>query len=154
MAWLALNRAEAMNAHSERVLDDLAAHLADIEDERDVCVVVVTGTGRAFCAGADLKEVLGPDGKVDPARLLAFEMGLVNEVVPADQLVMRAEELDTTIARRSPSALRLFKQAIDDGPDQPLVTAEHLHSGDVDEGLRAFAEKRASLFKTTSGGTR
>ena len=90
-------------------------------------------------------------------------MGPGNEVVPADQLVTRAEERARTIARRSPSALRLFKQAIDDGLDQPLasalrlerlVTAEHLHSGDVDEGLRAFAEKRAPLFKTTSGGTR
>ncbi|MDP1788785.1 MAG: enoyl-CoA hydratase/isomerase family protein, partial [Rhodoglobus sp.] len=57
------------------MLDDLAAHLADIEDERNVRVVVVTATGRAFCDGADLKEVLGRDGKVDLARLLAFEKG-------------------------------------------------------------------------------
>ena len=63
VAWLSLNRAEAMNALDERMLDDLAAHLSDIEDERDVRVVVVTATGRAFCAGADLKEVLGSDGR-------------------------------------------------------------------------------------------
>ena len=56
-------------------------------------------------------------------------------------------------------ALRLFKQAIDDGLDQPLetalrlerlVTAEHLLSGDVQEGLRAFGEKREPVFPSAT----
>lgn len=73
----------------------------------------------------------------------------MNEVLSADKLVQRTDELATTIATRSPNALRLFKPAIDDGLEQPLasalrlerlVTAEHLHSGDVEEGLKAFAE--------------
>lgn len=90
-------------------------------------------------------------------------MGLVNEVVPADQLVVRTQELATLIAGRSPSALRLFKQAIDDGLEQPLdsamrlerlVTAEHLLSGDIQEGLRAFAEKRTPEFPSAPRSNR
>jgi len=81
-------------------------------------------------------------------------------VVPGERLLARASELAAQLTERSPSAMRLFKQAIDDGLQQPLptalrlehlATAEHLHSGDVDEGLAAFSAKRRPDF---SGGER
>jgi enoyl-CoA hydratase/carnithine racemase len=56
-AWLTLARPEAMNALSESMCDELAVVLEQIERDRDVRVVVLTGSGRAFCAGADLKGV-------------------------------------------------------------------------------------------------
>ena len=54
--WARLNRPERMNALSTTILDGLEA-VAD-EAERDLAVrcVVLAGSGRAFCAGADLKE--------------------------------------------------------------------------------------------------
>ena len=76
VTWLTLTRPEAMNALSDQVAAELDAHLAGIETDRDVRVVVVTAIGRAFCAGADLKEVLGSDGRLDPRRLLDFEARL------------------------------------------------------------------------------
>ncbi|PRZ43950.1 short chain enoyl-CoA hydratase [Antricoccus suffuscus] len=250
VTWLTLNRPDAMNALDTNLLGELDVHARSVADDPAVRVVVITATGRAFCAGADLKAVLGAGDTLDPARMLGFErqaqatfarvaalpkptiaalngitmagglelalhcdlviassqarigdghtnygllpgaggaarlprvigptrakylaftgellaaeqamsMGLVVEVVPPDELEPRVEKLSQAIARRSPSALRLFKQVIDDGLDQPLpsamrlellATAEHLHSGDVDEGLRAFAEKREPRFTTT-----
>ena len=56
-AWLTLNRPDAMNALSDTLCDELAAAIDRIERDRDVRVVVLTGAGRAFCAGADLKGV-------------------------------------------------------------------------------------------------
>ncbi|MGT2470273.1 enoyl-CoA hydratase [Paraburkholderia terrae] len=53
---LTLNRPDAFNALSEALLDDMQTHLADIA-KSDARVVVIAGTGRAFCAGHDLKEM-------------------------------------------------------------------------------------------------
>ena len=56
VAILTLNRPEAMNAMNSDLSRGLSAGLAEIESNRDVRVGIVTGNGRAFCAGADLKE--------------------------------------------------------------------------------------------------
>jgi methylglutaconyl-CoA hydratase len=54
-AWIRLNRPESRNALSTELLGDLARHLQSAMDDPVVRVVVLTGSGRAFCAGADLK---------------------------------------------------------------------------------------------------
>ena len=56
VATLTLNRPEAMNAMNSDLSRGLSAGLAEIEANSDVRVGIVTGNGRAFCAGADLKE--------------------------------------------------------------------------------------------------
>lgn len=55
--WIGLNRPAAMNALTPRMLARLDAALAQAADDPAVRTVVVTGTGAAFCAGADLKAV-------------------------------------------------------------------------------------------------
>lgn len=52
--WLRLNRPQQFNALSELMADELAHELEEARTEDDVRVVVVTGTGPAFSAGADL----------------------------------------------------------------------------------------------------
>lgn len=54
-AWIALNRPETRNALSTQLLAELAAHLDAAMIDPAVRVVVITGRGSAFCAGADLK---------------------------------------------------------------------------------------------------
>jgi len=56
---LTLNRPEAMNALSKALRDALALAFRRLEADDEVRVVVVTGAGRAFCAGYDLKELAG-----------------------------------------------------------------------------------------------
>lgn len=53
IAWLTLDRPDRLNALSMRMLDELAAHLADLE-KSDARVVVLRGAGRAFSAGYDV----------------------------------------------------------------------------------------------------
>ena len=54
---LTLNRPDALNAFSEALYDATAQALIDSAADPDVAVVVLTGTGRAFCAGTDLVEM-------------------------------------------------------------------------------------------------
>ena len=55
---LVLDSPHNRNALSMRLLDQLAAALADIAGDRSVRVVVLTGAGPVFCSGADLHERL------------------------------------------------------------------------------------------------
>ncbi|GIK76274.1 MAG: enoyl-CoA hydratase [Chloroflexota bacterium] len=59
IARLTMNRPKAMNALNLEMLDAFAAHLPRLAAEDDIRVLVLTGGGVAFCAGADLKEALG-----------------------------------------------------------------------------------------------
>ncbi len=56
IAWITLNRPQAMNAISETIRADIPKALAQAEADDDVRVIVFSGAGeRAFCAGADVK---------------------------------------------------------------------------------------------------
>jgi enoyl-CoA hydratase len=70
--WLRLQRPAAMNAIGTDLLDELNLALEAIEADESVRVVVLTGTGRAFCAGADLKALANAAGEVDPRQVVEF----------------------------------------------------------------------------------
>lgn len=249
-AWIRLNRPQTMNPISQRVLDDLAEALDLVENDPSVRVIVLTGSGKSFCAGAELTTIAGPDGSVSIdnvlnlvrqagetyQRLLALPkpviaavngfalagglellmacdiviaahsarignahanyglisgsggetrlarivgpmvgkymaftgnsfraadlvpLGLVNEVVPDDELFARVSALADQLASKSPRGLGLMKRSIEDGLEQPMVTAMnlehqamalHLHSStDMQEGFAAFREKRQPVFES------
>ena len=245
---LTLNRPEVMNAISSQLAREFHAVLDDVRFDMETRAVVITGTGRAFCAGADLKERRSytPEGRgrkiqemnelvtslfekietlevptiaaingfalgggcelaiscdlrvagedcllgfpeidlgsypgagaptmlprlIDPAKakLLLFTgrripaataraYGLVEEVVPQEQVLETAIQLAEEIAQHAPLALRELKKAITYG----LTTTPELSrkisiwlrraidiSEDYQEGLRARAEKRKPVFK-------
>ena len=54
---ITMNRPEALNALSSAVFADLTKALDQVEHDDDVYVVVITGAGRAFVAGADIGEM-------------------------------------------------------------------------------------------------
>jgi enoyl-CoA hydratase/carnithine racemase len=66
-ATVTLNRPEVLNAFDFRMLRELARAFEDASWDDEIRVVVVTGAGRAFCVGADLKswseEYLGKPGE-------------------------------------------------------------------------------------------
>ena len=62
-AWIRINRPDAMNALNVEALDGIVAALDQARADKAVRAVVLTGTGKAFCAGADLKEVLSHRGE-------------------------------------------------------------------------------------------
>jgi enoyl-CoA hydratase/carnithine racemase len=57
VAWITLNRPDAMNAINNEVREDLPRLVREADADPEVRVIVVRGAGpRAFCAGADIKE--------------------------------------------------------------------------------------------------
>jgi len=60
VATLRLNRPDTLNSMNNHLMDDISSGVAAAEADPSVGVLVITGTGRAFCAGADLNTV-GPD---------------------------------------------------------------------------------------------
>jgi enoyl-CoA hydratase len=67
-AFITLNRPEAMNAMTPQGFNMLGDYFLEAQKDEDVRVIVLTGKGKAFCAGADLKETipLMLKGKLDP----------------------------------------------------------------------------------------
>jgi 2-(1,2-epoxy-1,2-dihydrophenyl)acetyl-CoA isomerase len=72
VAWVTWNRPEALNAWSVRLGRETIAALDDAAADPEVRAVVITGAGRAFSSGADLKagDGIGPNGSVDVATPL------------------------------------------------------------------------------------
>ncbi|MGH2783829.1 MAG: enoyl-CoA hydratase/isomerase family protein [Actinomycetota bacterium] len=246
--WITLNRPEALNSISDEVVRELVEVLNGALDQQPVAIVV-TGKGRAFCTGADLKWARGAFAKgldaetktwllrlndvfnrlerssiptiaavngicvaggcellcaVDLAvaaesavigdghanygllpgggasirlpllvgsrnakRLLflgemipaqeAKEMGLVNWVVPDDQLYAKVDEIVASLAAKAPGGLGKMKylanMALRATPEVGLemeqaIFFEHVNSSDeMKEGLAAFEEKRRPNFR-------
>ena len=66
IATVTMNRPERRNAMNGAMLTGMRAAFDDLETRRDVRVVVVRGTGPAFCSGMDLKEMESRGGTRDP----------------------------------------------------------------------------------------
>lgn len=243
IAWITLNRPDSMNTVNRALLHSLDDAVRTVGDNPSVRVVVITGKGRAFCAGGDLKDLLRSDGSIDSEEMLRVveyggkvfnriteipkpviaaingialagglelalvcdlvvaaesarvgdghanfglvpggggaarlvrvvgpmvakylnftgeslraadlkPLGLVNEVVPDEDLVSRVGELALCIAAKSATGIAKMKSLINDGLDQSLtdaLKAEHaalasqMRSPDMLEGLTAFRERR------------
>jgi enoyl-CoA hydratase/carnithine racemase len=248
IATITFGRPDQLNALSPEMIRELRQAYAAAEADDDVWITIVTGSGRAFCAGADVTEI-PDDGRVlydepylstypqweapqegtppfrtmtkpvltavnglccgagldwvttgdivvasdraeffDPhvsiglvsgrevvrlARALptniamrmalmgrhermsaqrAYELGLVSEVVPHDDLMVRAREIASIVNRNAPLAVRGTRLAIRKGLDLPMHEAEIMaeafrervvRTDDAKEGPQAFVEKRA-----------
>jgi len=93
-------------------------------------------------------------GELLPVTDIA-DWGLVNEIVPDDQLISRTEALVDRLVSKSPLAMRQMKHLIDQGLDMPLdralqtemeVWESYGQSSDLVEGLKAFSEKRTPKY--------
>jgi len=244
IATVTLNRPEQRNPLSATMLRDLASAFRWCQTERDVRVVVLTGAGRVFCAGADLTSFDGEMSGLDKYRsrdlfvdlfvlmselgkpivgringhalagglgiacscdmlvavdtatfgtpeinvgiwpmmiqailsrniprkvLLEMEMlgdrwtaiqlqslGVINRVVPHEQLDSTVNEIAEQLAKKSPVAMRLGRDSFYRHQDMDLRAALHYLHGqfllvsqteDSREGIRAFFEKREADFK-------
>jgi enoyl-CoA hydratase/carnithine racemase len=242
--YVTLNRPASLNALNITLRNDLKQCFTDVQAKRDVRVVVITGAGRAFCAGADIKEWREPTSVVEDRderlrrnfwqamsqcevpiiaaingyalgggcelamccdiriasdraqlgltevtlgiipggggtqrlpRLVgqgkalelilsgrridaseALRLGLVEQVVPHDQLLPSVEELAQSIASRAPLAVKYAKEAVVRGRELPLTEGLKVEAElytllrtteDRMEGARAFQEKRPPRFK-------
>ncbi|MDT5295383.1 MAG: hypothetical protein QOJ76_2263 [Acidobacteriota bacterium] len=72
VAWIMLNRPERLNALTFEVYRELTDTFAALQTEEGVRAVVVTGAGRAFCSGGDVRDIIGELQGRDAAGLLEF----------------------------------------------------------------------------------
>ena len=239
IAILTFNRPDARNAVNNQVRAEFTAAIAEVEADDDIKVMILTGSGKAFASGVDIKEfnqttpyhahnlfrlgerveklpkpviaavngfclgggneiALGCDiiiaserakfgqpelnigvipgggatqrlprmiGVCRAKELIftsdiitaeeALKLGMINRVVPEDQLMPTAKEIAKKIATKSPAALKLAKQAINYGMQTSLeaglkyeyeLYSLSLSLEDKKEGVNAFLEKRAPKF--------
>jgi enoyl-CoA hydratase len=248
VALVTMNRPEKLNALDNRMWDELPAAIEAESADDDVRVIVVTGAGRGFCAGADLSaiselpshgvpdfaryqeragntlarikrapkptiaavngpaaggglaialacdvRIAAPDARFNVAfirlglsgcdvgvswllprvvglghaselmltgRLVdadeALRIGLVNSIVPAEELLDSAYAKAAEIARNSPFGLRLTKEGLQLAVDAPSIEAAIAienrnqvlasRTEDMAEAVGAFLEKREPAF--------
>jgi enoyl-CoA hydratase/carnithine racemase len=72
VAWVTLNRPERLNALTFEVYRELTDAFAALQGEREVRAVVITGAGRAFCSGGDVRDIIGELQGRDAEGLLEF----------------------------------------------------------------------------------
>src|SRR5215212_1589055 len=72
VAWVTLNRPERLNALTFEVYRELTDAFAALQTEREVRAVVLTGAGRAFCSGGDVRDIIGELQGRDAEGLLEF----------------------------------------------------------------------------------
>lgn len=86
----------------------------------------------------------------------AKEIGLVNQVVPADELAQAAYEMATSVAKQAPLAVQVSKMALYKGMDTNLAgqlqheifALNYLYgTEDFEEACKAFLDKREPVFK-------
>src|SRR5215213_283842 len=72
IATIRLNRPERLNALTFEVYRELIDTFAALRDEPEVRVVVITGSGKAFCSGGDVHDIIGELFARDMQGLLEF----------------------------------------------------------------------------------
>jgi enoyl-CoA hydratase/carnithine racemase len=138
IATITLNRPERMNTISRAMLSELTEHLLAADKDPVVRVVILTGTGRAFCAGLDLTEVTKPG-----------EGGISNGITVATNLDLKATPPTVLFNMEKPTICALNGSAAGYGMDTALG---------CDIRIMAPAAKLAAAFTKRgivpeSGGT-
>jgi len=86
----------------------------------------------------------------------AYEIGLVNRVVPAAELMTEAKKIAHMLASKAPIAVRYIIEAVHQGLEGPLDAGQYLEtalfgaiasSADMKEGTKAFLEKRKAVWQ-------
>src|SRR5256714_6099758 len=75
VARITLNRPERLNALTFEVYRELTDTFAALQAEDEVRAVVITGAGRAFCSGGDVRDIIGELQGRDAEGLLEFTRG-------------------------------------------------------------------------------
>jgi 2-(1,2-epoxy-1,2-dihydrophenyl)acetyl-CoA isomerase len=120
---ITLNRPQQLNAFSEAMHQALKRALAEAEEDGDCRALLLTGAGRAFCSGQDLRERISQDGKptvlgssletyynplVRKLRTLPFPVVAAVNGVAAGAGANIALACDIVLAARSASFIQAF----------------------------------------------
>src|SRR5439155_1154871 len=138
VAVLTLNRPDRLNAMSGPMLDAMLEALPRLADDSDVGVVVLTGAGRGFCAGGDVKAMA--EGRDFGGTTLEDEtIALAARLARGPRVAYRYMKRNFNAAESGS-----LKDSLD------LEAWHHTRCGmteDHREAAKAFVEKREPVFK-------
>jgi enoyl-CoA hydratase/carnithine racemase len=97
IATITLNRPEALNAISLPMLSSLSKALRDADADEAIRVIVMTGAGRGFCAGLDLKVMFGAGASGAP-------LGLRFDLPNSPPMVLRTTDKPVICSLNGPAA--------------------------------------------------
>src|SRR5438445_732909 len=149
VAVLTLNRPDRLNAMSPSMLDALLEALPRLAADPEVGVVVLTGAGRAFCAGGDVKAMA--EGREFGGTTLEDKAQALRSRMEEETLALAAR-----LARGPRIAYRYMKRnfnAAESGTLKDLLDLEAWHhtrcglTEDHREAAKAFVEKRDPVFR-------
>src|SRR5947209_4822941 len=154
-----INRPERRNALDTATMEALGLAFEAAERDDGVRVVVLTGAGCSTRLAARVPPAIAAQLALtgDPVSAVrAWELGLVNEVVPAAALLDRALALAERIAANAPLAARVTKEILareqgqHDAAEWAAIrrlAAPVFASAEAAEGRAAFAERRAPVWQ-------
>jgi len=158
-----LHRPGRLNALSLSLQRELAELWARVRRDAGVRCIVVTGSGRAFCAGADVADLaaMTAPARGDRGRIEFCPSGCVDvPVIAAGELGPRASEIAVGVAAQSPAAVRATVAALRRRHRAALgtqlaqawadVARQRVHP-DAAEGARALTEKRPAQWSQPCG---
>lgn len=90
IATVTLNRPAAMNALSRQLRSTIAQTFAALRDDPEAGVVILTGAGRAFCAGLDLKELGGEGSSADDRETAVADAEVINALTAFERPIIGA----------------------------------------------------------------
>ncbi|HPW68272.1 MAG: enoyl-CoA hydratase-related protein [Desulfomonilia bacterium] len=82
IGYLVLNRPEVLNAISQKLIAELTDALARVNEDEEIKVLIITGAGKGFQAGADIREL----NNLKPIDFLRWDNGLVRMTAAIEKL--------------------------------------------------------------------
>ncbi|MGI9318321.1 MAG: enoyl-CoA hydratase/isomerase family protein [bacterium] len=85
-----LNRPDSLNAMNRQLIEDTATAFDLANQDEEVKVIVLTGAGRAFCAGDDRNQHVHPQDRKEPTTLVDSIQRVTRSIVGGKKLVVGA----------------------------------------------------------------
>ncbi len=89
LSHISLDRPEALNAYNIQMRDDFSEAISAVADDPEVRALLITGEGRAFCAGADLTE-FGTAPSLVTARRVRWERDVWGQLIELEKPTVAA----------------------------------------------------------------
>ena len=81
IATITINRADSFNSFNKKTALMMQDFLKQFEKEPKVRCIIITGSGKAFCAGQDIKELTDPETTVDLSAIVADHFNPIIELI-------------------------------------------------------------------------
>ncbi len=88
IATITLNRPDAMNSLNQELVDDFLAALSSVQQDPEVRAIVLTGSGKAFCAGGDLFYLVSIKGEIAARKFIEQAGSIITAIMEMEKPVI------------------------------------------------------------------